>query len=35
MKVKPVVCYKKPGYPTGADIQSCPELLKKGAGQMV
>lgn len=29
MKVKPVVYYKKPGYPAGADIQSHPELLKK------
>lgn len=29
MKVKPVVCYKKPGYPTGAVIESCPELLKR------
>lgn len=28
MKVKPVVYYRKPGYPTGADIQSCPGLLK-------
>lgn len=29
MKVKPVVYYKKPGYPTGADIQTCPGLLKR------
>lgn len=29
MKVTPVVYYKKPGYPTGADMKSRPELLKK------
>ena len=29
MKVTPVVYYKKTGYPAGADIQSCPELLKR------
>ena len=29
MKVTPVVYYKKPGYPTGADMKSRPKLLKK------